>query len=358
MLLASGAGWECVKGDRVFLPPAGSGNSRHFFFQISNPDLVVDNDGIALCPGIRVPRKWLKKKKELRVLIVGASGFLGSQLALGLAAHNHRNLRFVVTGLDLVRSERTLLLENKGIEVIIGSATYPKLAMAVTKSKKPNIVVDFTQQEHSWNLEDNERTIKSLIDAACSIPSTQGFFFASPNRFYIPSSRSGEKLVESLAPELPFPIVEWRFSTVYGRYGRPDFPYYKFVDQIVHGALVPLWKQRKGRQNYIYINDAVTVMINSILSTHSIGKVNLFDIGTPWRPIPFRRVIQVIARLTNKEAKVEEAMNFNPPPWEVPYEPPTKLLLLKSYTPFETGMSSFIEWFQQNKMVVGVKDVV
>ncbi|XP_024517180.1 UDP-glucuronate 4-epimerase 1-like [Selaginella moellendorffii] len=290
--------------------------------------------------------KMLKKKKELRVLIVGASGFLGSQLALGLAAHNHRNLRFVVTGLDLVRSKRTLLLENKGIEVIIGSATDPKLAMSVMRSKKPNIVVDFTQREHSWSLEDNERTIKSLIDAACSVPSTQGFFFASPNRFYIPSSRSGEKLVESLAPELPFPIVEWRFSTVYGRYGRPDFPYYTFVDQIVHGALVPL---SRGRQNYIYIDDAVTLMINSILSTHSIGMVNLFDIGTPWRPISFRRVIKAIARLTNKEANVEEVANFNRPPWEVPYEPPTKLLLLESYTPFETGMSSFIEWFQKNE---------
>ncbi|XP_024529407.1 uncharacterized protein LOC9659162 [Selaginella moellendorffii] len=277
----------------------------------------------------------MRKKKEYRVLIVGASGFLGSQLALGLEAHKHPNLRFLLTGLDVERSERTPLLESKGIEVVYGSATDPELAMAVIRSKKPNIVVDFTQQEHSWNLEDNERTMKSLLDAACSVPSMQGFFFASPNRFYIPSSRSAEKLVESLAPKLPFPVVEWRFSTVYGSYGRPDFPYYKFVDQILHKTDVPLWEQRKGRQNYIYIDDAVAVMINSILSSHSMGQVNLYDIGTPWPPIPFKGVIKVVETLTNLKAWIVEIEDENPGPYEIAYEPPTNLLLLKSYISFE-----------------------
>ncbi|XP_024534824.1 uncharacterized protein LOC9655956 [Selaginella moellendorffii] len=280
----------------------------------------------------------MRKQKEYRVLIVGASGFLGSQLALGLEAHKHPNLRFLVTGLDVERSERTLLLESKGIEVVYGSATDPELAMAVIRSKKPNIVVDFTQQEHSWNLEDNERTMKSLLDAACSVPSMQCFFFASPNRFYIPSSRSAEKLVESLAPKLPFPVVEWRFSTVYGSYGRPDFPYYKFVDQILHKTDVPLWEQRKGRQNYIYIDDAVTVMINSILSSHSMGQVNLYDIGTPWPPIPFKGVIKVVETLTNLKAWIVEIEDENPGPYEIAYEPPTNLLLLKSYISFEKGI--------------------
>ncbi|EFJ25057.1 hypothetical protein SELMODRAFT_414341 [Selaginella moellendorffii] len=294
---------------------------------------------VLLCVFVLVLLGWLifqmRKKKEYRVLIVGASGFLGSQLALGLEAHKHPNLRFLVTGLDVERSERSPLLESKGIEVVYGSATDPELAMAVIRSKKPNIVVDFTQQEHSWNLEDNERTMKSLLDAACSVPSMQGFFFASPNRFYIPSSRSAEKLVESLAPKLPFPVVEWRFSTVYGSYGRPDFPYYKFVDQILHKTDVPLWEQRKGRQNYIYIDDAVAVMINSILSSHSMGQVNLYDIGTPWPPIPFKGVIKVVETLTNLKAWIVEIEDENPGPYEIAYEPPTNLLLLKSYISFE-----------------------
>ncbi|EFJ24854.1 hypothetical protein SELMODRAFT_442310 [Selaginella moellendorffii] len=176
------------------------------------------------------------------------------------------------------------------------------LATSGVKLARPHAIVDFTQQEHPWCLPLNQLTLGTILDAATADRSVRSVFFASPNRFYIPSSRSGEVLAAAKSVLLPFSVVEWRFSTVYGEFGRTDYPYYKFVEDITSGQDVQLWQQRKGRQNYIYIDDAVAVMIKMILDfTHVVGAVTVVDIGTPTPALSFKDVIRVVTKISGKK---------------------------------------------------------
>ncbi|XP_024517179.1 uncharacterized protein LOC9629789 [Selaginella moellendorffii] len=289
-----------------------------------------------------------EKEKPIRVVVVGASGFLGYHLALGLQGNEKPKVR--VVGIDARHTERSRLLDKAGVHMIYGNVTAKDLVANVVKLARPHAIVDFSQQEHAYCLPINQRTLGGTIDAATTSDSVRGVFFASPNRFYMPSSRSGEELAALKAGLLHLPVIEWRFSTVYGEFGRPDFPYFKFAEQIVGGQKVPLWRQRIGNQNYIHVDDAVKVMKQMVLGiAHVPGVVTVVDIGTPEPPLSFRQVIEVVSRLTGKEALVEEADNLNPPPWEVSYVAPTQLYLLDHYISFDTGMRRFLEWYEQRK---------
>ncbi|EFJ30279.1 hypothetical protein SELMODRAFT_90555 [Selaginella moellendorffii] len=236
------------------------------------------------------------------------------------------------------------------MHILYGNVTKWALATSGVKLARPHAIVDFTQQEHPWCLPLNQLTLGTILDAATADRSVRSAFFASPNRFYIPSSRSGELLAAAKSVLLPFSVVEWRFSTVYGEFGRTDYPYYKFVEDITSGQDVQLWQQRKGRQNYIYIDDAVAVMIKMILDfTHVVGAVTVVDIGTPTPALSFKDVVRVVTKISGKKAKLVEVEDANPPPWEVEYVPPSHLYALGKFTSFQSGMARFIDWYEQKK---------
>ncbi|XP_024517317.1 uncharacterized protein LOC9630752 [Selaginella moellendorffii] len=130
-----------------------------------------------------------EKEKPIRVVVVGASGFLGYHLALGLQGNEKPKVR--VVGIDARHTERSRLLDKAGVHMIYGNVTAKDLVANVVKLARPQ---DFSQQEHAYCLPINQRTLGGTIDAATTSDSVRGVFFASPNRFYMPSSRSGEEL--------------------------------------------------------------------------------------------------------------------------------------------------------------------
>ncbi|EFJ11232.1 hypothetical protein SELMODRAFT_447078 [Selaginella moellendorffii] len=278
-----------------------------------------------------------EKEKPIRVVVVGASGFLGYHLALGLQGNEKPKVR--VVGIDARHTERSRLLDKAGVHMIYGNVTAKDLVANVVKLARPQ---DFSQQEHAYCLPINQRTLGGTIDAATTSDSVRGVFFASPNRFYMPSSRSGEELAALKAGYLH---LEDNYIYIF-LLSNGDL----FAEQIVGGQKVPLWRQRIGNQNYIHVDDAVKVMKQMVLGIAQVpGVVTVVDIGTPEPPLSFRQVIEVVSRLTGKEALVEEADNLNPPPWEVSYVAPTQLYLLDHYISFDTGMRRFLEWYEQRK---------
>ncbi|EFJ24855.1 hypothetical protein SELMODRAFT_414342 [Selaginella moellendorffii] len=188
-----------------------------------------------------------EEEKPFRVLVIGASGFLGYKLSLGLLANTRPKIE--VVGIDAERNERAQLLESAGMHILYGNVTKWALATSGVKLARPHAIVDFTQQEHPWCLPLNQLTLGTILDAA-----------------------TADSLRRVWTNRLP-------------------------VLQIRGG-----YHQWPGRQNYIYIDDAVAVMIKMILDfTHVVGAVTVVDIGTPTPALSFKDVIRVVAKISGKK---------------------------------------------------------
>lgn len=242
-----------------------------------------------------------------KVIVTGAAGFIGSNLAETLLQQG-----FEVIGIDHVNDyyDQTLKRQNlaslkkfDGFEFIeddIQNLAWDKLYEDVS------VVYHQAAQagvRASWGIgfrdytERNINATQIMLEAAKSAASLQRFVYASTSSVYgnaetMPTQESTcpqpvspygitklatEKLCSLYVNNFQVPVTSLRYFTVYGPRQRPDMAFHKFFKAAIFGETISIYGDGKQTRDFTFISDVVQANILAATVPEAIGEV--FNVG-------------------------------------------------------------------------------
>jgi nucleoside-diphosphate-sugar epimerase len=260
----------------------------------------------------------------MRIVVTGATGFIGCQLARILAGLGHD---LVATGraASAVESARLERLEEAGVRVKVGSLLDPGFAGALTKACE--IVIHLAAAQHEGNVPDsyfrdiNVTGTRLLLEAAIGAGARR-FVYGSTIGVY--GAASGQELTELSAtrPENIYAVTKLeaeqlvgahssQIETCIGRisetYGPGDFRLLKLFRAIDRGRFVMLGSGENVRQ-VIYVDDLAAGLLLAAQHPGAVGQTFVFA-GTE------------VMTTNSMVAQIAAALQRRPPRIHVPVWP-------------------------------------
>lgn len=329
----------------------------------------------------------------MKILVTGAAGFIGSNLALRLLGRgdtvigidNHNNYYDpAIKEARLARHENHPNYTHLRIDLADRKAVEAAFA-----DHKPNRVVNLAAQAGvRYSMENPLAYIDSNIVGfahileGCRQHGVQHLVYASsssvygantampfsihqnvdhPLSLYAASKKSNELMAHTYSHLFGLPTTGLRFFTVYGPWGRPDMALFKFTKAILAGDKISVFNYGKHRRDFTYVDDIVEGVIR-VLDRPAMPNLawsgDLPDPGSsaaPWRVYNIGNnspveLMDYIAALENALGKKAE-MNLLPlQPGDVPdtYADITDLVEQFTYKPatsIEQGVANFVNWY-------------
>ena len=231
----------------------------------------------------------LNKKK---ILITGAAGFIGSEIAKKLLSES-----LEVIGIDNLNSYYNPFLKQKRIKIIEQidhKNCWRFLKVDLVNAKKidkifdefkPNIVINLAAQAGvRYSLENPTSYIDSNIVGflnileGCRNYKIEHLIYASsssvyggnkitpfnesqsvdhPISLYAATKKSNEMLAHSYSHLFQIPMTGLRFFTVYGPMGRPDMAPMIFADAMLRGEAINVFNNGNMSRDFTYIDDVI-----------------------------------------------------------------------------------------------------
>lgn len=271
------------------------------------------------------------KKKQRRVFITGAAGFIGFHLAKRL-----KHLGDEVIGFDNfnpyynvdLKKSRAEVLSTEGIPVIHGDVTdCHSLRKHVEDFQTTHLVHLAAQAGVRYSLENPHVYLKSNIDGflnvleVCRVNSQISLSYASSSSVYglntkIPfevddrtdrqaslygvTKKTNELMAETYDHLFGIKSVGLRFFTVYGPWGRPDMAYYIFTKDILAGRPIALFNEGKMKRDFTYIDDIVS---GTIAALDYRGETKVFNLGNN-EPIELEAMVKILEKKLKRKAEV------------------------------------------------------
>lgn len=237
------------------------------------------------------------------VLVTGAAGFIGSNLALEL-------LRTVsgikIVGIDnlndyydvTIKEYRLEQIEKCAVEhpesawkFIKGSIADRDIIDDIFKNDKPSVVVNLAAQagvrysiinpdvyiesnligfynileacRHSYD--NGEKGVEHLVYASSSsvygsnkkIPYSTEDKVDNPVSLYAATKKSNELMAHAYAKLYNIPSTGLRFFTVYGPAGRPDMAYFGFTNKLKNNQTIEIFNYGNCKRDFTYVDDIV-----------------------------------------------------------------------------------------------------
>ncbi len=244
------------------------------------------------------------------VLLTGAAGFIGSNLAQKLLV----DPSVMVVGVDNMNDYYDVTLKEYRLDglrkydnfVFIRESIANREAITgVFEEYRPDIVVNLAAQagvrysitnpdayiesniigfynileacRHSYD--NGERGVEHLVYASSSsvygantkIPYAIEDKVDNPVSLYAATKKSNELMAHCYSKLYGIPTTGLRFFTVYGPAGRPDMAYFGFTDKLVHGEDIQIFNYGNCKRDFTYVDDIVEgvlrVMQRAPLST-------------------------------------------------------------------------------------------
>jgi nucleoside-diphosphate-sugar epimerase len=262
---------------------------------------------------------------DMKCLVTGAAGFIGSHLCESLVQTGHSvvgldsfvpyypravkeanlfsvraNSAFRFEEIDLRNDPLDRVLE--GIEVIFHLSAMAGLSRSWT---------EFGLYE-SCNINGTHR----LLEAARRISTLKRFLYASTSSVYgrfgsgdemLPlrpispygvTKLAAENLCEAYAEELALPLIVLRYFSVYGPRQRPDMGYHRFIQAMLNGQPLVVYGDGMQVRGNTYISDCVAATIRSMDAlpgeTYNVGggeAASVWDIIKQLEQVIGRRAI-------------------------------------------------------------------
>ncbi len=312
------------------------------------------------------------------VLVTGAAGFIGSHLAEALTARGdtvvgidnfdpfyprgekERNLRKVrehpsfsfqlLNILDADGIARLLTRDSVIVHLAARPGVRPSLADPAGYSRV--------------NVEGTASVLRAARDTGVSrivfgssssvygddtpAPFREDATALKPLSPYAATKRSGELLLESMAPIYGFRAAALRFFTVYGPRQRPDLAIHAFARRIRAGETITLFGDGSQSRDYTYCDDIVAGIIASVDWTAEapVG-LEIFNLGGN-EPVPLRTMVQMLGQALGTEPRVKWAP-MQPGDVQHTYADLTKSGTLLGYHPrttFAEGLRRFALWLE------------
>ena len=337
------------------------------------------------------------EKKNQKILVTGAAGFIGYHLCLRLAKDGYE-----VTGLDNINDYYDVQLKygrltELGIEAdkiqwntFVPSTTFSNLKfIQANLEDKPTINRIFSEQSFDkvcnlaaqagvrYSLTNPDAYIQSNIVGfmnileACRHHKVKSLVYASsssvygmnekqpfstsdnvdhPISLYAASKKANELMAHTYSHLYNLPTTGLRFFTVYGPWGRPDMALFLFTKAIIEGKPIDIYNNGDMQRDFTYIDDiiegVIKVIENSNLSS-SIPPYKIYNIGNS-NPVNLMDFISAIENKLNKKAQ----KNFLPmQPGDVPSTWADTKDLEKDFdykpnTYIQAGINNFIDWYK------------
>ena len=342
----------------------------------------------------------------MKVLVTGAAGFIGHQVARRLAETGQCE----VLGIDnlsayydvgLKRARLADLEEFDGFRFLQSDFADADRFVALMEHFKPDYVAHLGAQpgvRHSVEnpaayvqsnlvgfanvLEGCRRappkhlvyaSSSSVYGAGAKPPFREEDDTSLPTSFYGATKRSNELMAQSYAGTHGLRITGLRFFTVYGPWGRPDMAPTLFARAICEGQPVKLFNEGRNLRDFTYIDDIVDGVARALLypfvSAHSWEapggaapaeaggdlqaglrsalQARIFNLGHH-RPVETLLFVRMLENLLGRTAKLEL---LPPQPGDM-LETCADLTRVqaaihyKPCVPLEEGLVRFIDWFR------------
>jgi UDP-glucuronate 4-epimerase len=316
----------------------------------------------------------------MKVLVTGAAGFIGSNLAEKLARRGNK-----VVGLDnfndyynprkkRANEKRLAVYSNfKMIEAdirdrermfaIFAEENFDSVAHLAAMAGVRNAV-----QFPALYVEVDLNGTQHLMDAARASKSFQNFVFAStssvygntkqipfvetdpcdrPLQPYAAAKRAAEILGYSYHYLFGLNFTAIRFFTVYGPYGRPDMMAYLLAESVTKGSQIPLYNSGQMYRDWTYVDDITDGIVAALDRPLGYEIINLGR-GEPTLLKDFVEMIETLAgRKANVIHKPKLAADFDRNEADI-----TKARTLLGYEPkvsVTEGVEKFWEWYRSEQ---------
>lgn len=328
----------------------------------------------------------------MKILVTGAAGFIGSELALRLLKEGHD-----VTGVDcftayydvnLKRNRVKRLLEYKNFQMHEVHVEDEDAMTAAFNDSKPEVVVHLAAQagvryslDHpreyissnivgSFNVIELARLhgIKHLVVASTSSAygANQKFPFEEtdaaphPLTIYAATKLSSELIAHSHSHLYGTPTTLLRFFSVYGPWGRPDMAFFLFTDRIFKGQPIDVYNHGDLMRDFTYIDDLVEsirrLMDTPPMAGMSVTRNDSLSPVAPYRlvnighatPVRLMDYIEAIETAIGKTA-VKNMLDMQPGDVKQTYADVSLLEALTGYVPttdVKDGIQAFVDWYR------------
>jgi UDP-glucuronate 4-epimerase len=182
----------------------------------------------------------------------------------------------------------------------------------------------------------------------------------NPIQFYATTKVVCEKLCEMQSMLNRFPVIIFRFFTVYGPWGRPDMALFKFVDNIINNKKIELYNKGFHSRSFTHVDDVVYYLEQVLKKDNSNSLFNIYNLGNP-TSINLLDFLSLIEKNLAKKAIVKKLPLQQ---GDIEGISPNVSKLIESFgnrdfISIEPGIKSFINWYTHyyNAKIKGLGDI-
>lgn len=314
----------------------------------------------------------------MKVLVTGAAGFIGSNLAEKLARQGRQ-----VVGLDnfndyydpakkraneqrLNRYDNFKMIEadvrdRQGMFDIFAQEKFDRVAHLAALAGVRNAVkypalyveVDYNGSQHLMDAA-REHGIDKFVFASTSsvygntrqIPFVENDPCDRPLQPYAAAKRAVEILGYTYHHLFDLNFTAIRFFTVYGPNGRPDMMAYLLADSITRGREIPLYNNGEMYRDWTFVEDITDGVVAAL--DRPLG-YEIINLGRG-EPVLLNDFVRIMESLAGRQANLVEAPKLAADVVRT-YADVGKARRLLDYNPqvsVEEGVARFWEWYREN----------
>jgi len=312
----------------------------------------------------------------MRVLLTGAAGLIGWQVALRLLKEGNEvvgvdNLNdyydprlkewrlstlkefpnFTFHKVDVENYEALrLLFELYGFDAVVNEAA----RAGVRASIEDPFVYLRTNAQGTLNLLEltKEFGVKKFVLASTSslyagqpLPFREDMPVNEPISPYAASKKSAEALTYTYHYLYGIDAVVLRYFTVYGPAGRPDMAVFNFFWRVLKGLPIKVYGDGSQRRDFTFVEDAAEATVKAL----NLSGYEIVNVGSD-RPRALKELIELVEEYAGKKAKVEY-LPFHKADLKETWADVSKARRLLGWEPttsLEEGIEKTARWFKEN----------
>ncbi|MBA3901526.1 MAG: SDR family NAD(P)-dependent oxidoreductase [Bacteroidetes bacterium] len=315
--------------------------------------------------------------KQLKILVTGGAGFIGSNLCDSLLDEGHEIIcldnfdDFYST--EIKQSNISQALLSKKFTFIKGDIRDKKLIDEIFSTFNPELIIHLAAKagvrpsiqnpELYFDVNVNgticlleamkKFELKKMIFASSSsvygnsenVPFSETENVDHPISPYAASKKAGELICHTYHHLFGLDICCLRFFTVYGPRQRPEMAIHYFTHQINNHKPINVFGDGTTKRDYTYIQDIIKGIKGAMENCNGFEIVNLGESST----ISLTKLIELIEIKTGKKAILNK-LAAQPGDVDITFADIAKAKRILGYDPsfpIEKGIEIFVDWYNK-----------